>query len=70
MKNNSFNTRSKKGYPTLRIEVPDPYPHLNGGQIRLVRSYRYINGWLAWEVTSSSPRGQLCKGQAQRDKNT
>ena len=22
----------KKGYPTLRTEVPDPYPHSNGGQ--------------------------------------
>ena len=24
----------KKRYSIFRIEVPDPYPHLNGGQIR------------------------------------
>ena len=27
-------TQSEKRYPIFRMEVPDPYPHLNGGQIR------------------------------------
>ena len=28
-------TQSEKRYSIFRIEVPNPYPHLNGGQIRL-----------------------------------